>query len=480
MNDADQIETLKALGDVARERQRPRKGPRLARVRVSPGSYLAAASVLTFCSALLLRSERDLLALGMVAVAWLIIPILALTDRIEFDGQFLVRRGPIPFLLRHLSGRKKELSVTDFEKVDTQAVRTLRRSGRVRYRYRTQIVGKNIEFTFASGGQSYRGMVRKLFPLIHPDKLDLRTIELRDYLCEPKPLNTEVHSLKLASADVLEGATLDFKLGGRKQKPSIKTDEATNTEAGTIDGERALLLGQVGNKLRIAGRLNEAREAFRRALIVIPKDGRLIFQFARLLRSQASSLSDAKLLSRARAALRLSAMRAGREPELLALVGESFLEWGETMRAQNTFHKAIELEPQNFRAHIGLANLALRDGKLAHVIHQYRDAAGAASDKALSRHAVREADYYALLNDDDDYLVSELRRISLLQHSLKVRRLAARVTNASILVALLVPYVDEAVAGPCWYLATSALIAWISSLLAIKLLAKRRKPRLAT
>ncbi len=479
MNDSEQIETLKALTEVARERERPRKEPRLARVRVSPGSYLAAASVLTFCSALLLRSERDVLALGAVSVAWLIIPVLALTDRIEFDGQFLVRRGPIPFLIRHITGRKKELSVTDFEKVDTQAVRTLRRSGRVRYRYRTQVVGKNIEFTFASGGQSYRGMVRQLFPLIHSDKLDLRTIELRDYLCEPQPRNTEVHSLQLASAAVLEGASLDFKLGGRKKARASRNDETANQGA-SIDGERAMLLGQVANKLRIAGRLNEAREAFRRALLVIPKDGRLIFQFARLLRSQASSLSDAKLLSRARAALRLSAMRAGKEPELLALVGESFLEWGEIMRAQNSFHRAIELQPQNFRAHIGLANLALRDGKLAHVIHQYRDAAHAAADKALSRHAVREADYYALLNDDDDYLVSELRRINLLQHSLKVRRLSARVTNASILVALLVPYVDEAVAGPCWYLASSALIAWISSLLAIKLLAKRRKPRLAT
>ncbi len=479
MSDTDQIETLKALTEVAREREWPRKGLRLATVRVSPGSYLAAASVLTFCSALLLRSERDVLALGAVAVAWLIIPVLALTDRIEFDGQFLVRRGPIPFVLRHITGRKKELSVTDFEKVDTQAVRTLRRSGRVRYRYRTQIVGKNIDFTFASGGRNYRGMVRQLFPLIHQDKLDLRTIELRDYLCEPKPLNTEAHSLQLASADVLEGATLDFKLGGKKQKLASETDDSAKAAA-TIDGERAVLLGQVGNKLRIAGRLNEAREAFRRALIVVPKDGRLIFQFARLLRSQASSLSDAKLLSRARAALRLSAMRAEREPELLALVGESFLEWGETLRAQHSFHRAIELQPQNFRAHIGLANLALRDGKLAHVIHQYRDAAHAAADKALSRHAVREADYYALLNDDDDYLVSELRRINWLQHSLKVRRLAARVTNLSILVALLVPYVDEAVAGPCWYLASSSLIAWISSLAAIKLLAKRRTPRLAT
>src|SRR6185295_12305981 len=116
-----------------------------------------------------------------------------------------------------------------------------------------------------------------------------------------------------------------------------------------LDRDRALQLGLVGNKLRVAGRLNEAREAFRRALIVIPKDGRLIFQFARLLRSQASSLSDYKLLSRGRAALRLSARRAENEPELLALVGESFLEWGETMRAQSSFHRTIELHPENFR-----------------------------------------------------------------------------------------------------------------------------------
>src|SRR6476646_1088437 len=246
MNDADQIETLKALTEVARERERPRKELRLAKVRVSPGSYLAAASVLTFCSALLLRSDRDVLALTAVAIAWLIIPVLAFTDRIEFDGQFLVRRGPVPFLIRHITGRKKELSVTDFEKIDTQAVRTLRRSGRVRYRYRTQIVGRSIEFTLASGGQSYRRMVRQLFPLIHPDKLDLRTIELRDYLCEPKPLNTEVHSLQLASAAVLEGATLDFKLGGRKKKAVTKAEGITEPDA-TSDGERALLLGQVGN-----------------------------------------------------------------------------------------------------------------------------------------------------------------------------------------------------------------------------------------
>jgi hypothetical protein len=114
------------------------------------------------------------------------------------------------------------------------------------------------------------------------------------------------------------------------------------------------------------------------------------------------------------------------------------------------------------------------------VINQYRDATSATSDQALTRYAGREAEYYARLNDDEDYLTSELRRINWLQHALKVRRLAARITNASILVALVVPYFDLSVAGLCWSLATSSLIAWISSLFAIRFLTKRRTPRIAT
>jgi tetratricopeptide (TPR) repeat protein len=275
---------------------------------------------------------------------------------------------------------------------------------------------------------------------------------------------------------VLNDAAMEFKLGGKKrEEPSDGQSVARLT--GPADTERAALLGSLGNKLRIAGRFTEAREAFRRALTAVPTDARLIFDFARLLRSQASSLSDAKLLSRSRAALRLSARRAGDQPDLLALVGESFLEWGDTTRAQSSFQKAIELDPGNFRARMGLASLALREGKLAHVIHQYRDAARAGFEKALANYARREADYYARLNDDDEYLVSELRRINWLQHALRVRRLAARVTNVSILAALIAPYVDESLVGICWSLASSSLLAWILSLFGIQLLSKRRTPQ---
>ncbi len=449
MNEADQIESLNALAEVAGQRERPRKAARLASVRVSPGSYLAAASVLTFVSALLLRSGRDIFALAAIVVAWLVIPLLAWRDRIEFDGSTLSRRGFAPALLRMLGVRPKSLSIEQFEKVETQAVRTLKKGGKVRYRYRTQIVGRQVQFTFASGGQSYRNMVRQLFP---------------------------VNELKLASADVLESATQDFKLGGKKRSSTEGIREADSSS--TLEPERALMLGQLGNKLRIAGRLAEAREAFRRALTALPRDGRLLFEFSRLLRSQASSARDAKLLLRSRAALRLAAQRADAQPGLMTSIGEIFLEWGELNAARRNLQKAADLEPQNFKARVGLANLALRDGKLAHVINQYRDASMAASDKALIDYARREADYYAQLNDDDDYLNSELRRINWLQHSLRLRRLAARVTNASILVALVATYVDSSFAGVCWSLASSSLFAWILSLFGIRLLGRRSTPRL--
>ena len=204
MDESKEFDSLPALSEMREERERAQKRPTIASVRVSPGPYVAIASVITFVAALALRAEYDSIALILIASAWLIIPVLALTDRIAFDGVTLRRQGPIPSLLHLLFTYRKQLSIVDFETVETQAVRTLRRGGRVRYRYRTQITGKGKEFVIVSGGQYYRHFVRELFPLIHESKLDNRSRDLRDYLNDPSFLNRKTQLSQLAPSDILD------------------------------------------------------------------------------------------------------------------------------------------------------------------------------------------------------------------------------------------------------------------------------------
>ena len=468
---AKDFESLPALAEVSEQRERARKRATIARVRVSPGPYLTVAAILTFFAALLLRIHYDAFALALVAAAWLILPLLAFTDRIVFDGLSLRRQGPISSLLHLITGYRKQLWIDDFETVETHAVRTLRSGGRVRYRYRTQIAGKGKEFVIVSGGREYRKLVRELFPLIHENKLDNRSLDLRDYLHDPGFLNRKAQLSQLASSAILDVAESDFKLGGKAHHRR----ETDKTEPTGEDIERARLLRRLGNELRVSGRLREAGEAFRRALNVRPNGSWLIYDFARLLRSQASANADARLLSKARAALRLASIRARNDVVLLPLIGESFLECGDARQARQALQKVIEIDSGNFKARVGLADIALREGKLAHVIHHYHEAARDASEQALARYARSEGEYYMHLNNDDDYLATELRRISWLQSVTRIRRLALRVTNTSVLLALIAGLIDPVAGSFAWSLASSALFVWLVSLLGTRMLFSRTK-----
>lgn len=471
MDESKEFDSLPALSEMREERERAQKRPTIASVRVSPGPYVAIASVITFVAALALRAEYDSIALILIASAWLIIPVLALTDRIAFDGVTLRRQGPIPSLLHILFTYRKQLSIVDFETVETQAVRTLRRGGRVRYRYRTQITGKGKEFVIVSGGQYYRHFVRELFPLIHESKLDNRSRDLRDYLNDPSFLNRKTQLSQLAPSDILDITRTDFKLGRKLRRAETQETAATPEEL-----ERARLLRRLGNELRVSGRLREAGEAFRRALNVRPHGAWLIYDFARLLRSMASAQADARLLSRARAALRLARIRAKDDLVLLPLIGESFLECGDARHARRALEKVVELDSGNFKARVGLADIALREGKLAHVIHHYHEAARVSSEEALARYARSEGDYYMQLNNDDDYLAAELRRINWLQSITRIRQLALRVTNASVLLAIVGGLFDPVAGGVGWSLASSGLIIWLVTLVGTRMLFTRSKP----
>src|SRR5215471_16045824 len=356
---------------------------------MSPGGYLAFAAIMTFASLLALRVQRDLLALTIILGTWTIVPLLILSDRLSFDGRVLSRNGIAALIGRLLRGHGDAITVDDIERVEVTTLRTLRRGGKVRYRYRVEIAARGSALVFASGGRQFRRMVRTLLPQIADHKLDSRARELRDHLMDPKTLRAQTQVLGIASVSVLEATrTTKAWKSGRRDTGDLNPRE---------ERERGALLREAANGLRIMGSLSQAAEAFRRALLISPRDPWLIFEYARLLKSQASALGDAKLLSRACAALRLAVMRGPNDARLLERVGESFLEYVDPVRAARTFRRALELDEYAYRAHLGLAEVALGDGKLAHVIHHYNDAVRIAPDKASARQACREAEYYSQL-----------------------------------------------------------------------------------
>jgi hypothetical protein len=168
-------------------------------------------------------------------------------------------------------------------------------------------------------------------------------------------------------------------------------------------------------------------------------------------------------------------MRADKDLVLLPLIGESMLECGDSRQAREKLQKTVEIDSGNFKARLGLADIALREGKLAHVIHHYQEAVRVTSEPALARYAKRERDYYSLLNDDEEYLATELRRINWLQHVTRLRRLSSRVVNGGILLALGGGFVDPAFGSVGWSLASSAMIIWLVTLGGTRALYQRSK-----
>lgn len=439
--------------------------PPLITVRVSPGSYLAVAALLTFASLVCLRTHHDMAALIVICTTWTTIPVLVFSNRLSFDGRVLSRKGLVSLIARLFTDRPRSLLIEDIERVEVATLRTLRRGGSVRYRYRIEIAGKELFFVFASGGAAFRQMVQTLLARVPEHKLDARACELRDHLKDPGAIRTQATALGIASASLLQEAT------------DARGKRATGARAipASGDADRARLLRETANDLRVSGRLRQSAEAFRRAFAISDGDPWLVYECGRLLRSQASAFGDPRLLGRACAALRLAAMRGASDARLLERVGESFLEYGDPARAARIFRRALDLEAGSSRAQLGLAEVALSDGKLAHVIHHYNEAARIAPDQAVRRLARREADYYARLNEDERYLAAELRRMNWLDGASRVQQLAARVSFAALLVALIGSSMDQVVAGLAWAIASSSIIAWSGSLVTRKLLTARSR-----
>ena len=442
-------------------------------IRVSPNTYFVALFLATFFSGLLFYLEFDFAGVALFGLCWLFLPFLSFTDRLVFDGKRLERTGVLPKAWANLNNSRKRLKISDIEQVDTQALRTMKRGGKVRYRYRTAIRGKGTAFAFASGGEDYRTMIRAILPLLPDNVLDNRSLELRDYISEPAEIQTKAALSKIPPADVLENSFADIHQKNKRPQPAI------NEDSGQDENEKAKSLRQLANELRLSGSLLQALEAFRRAVLLKPKDAWLLFEFARCLQSFAGSERDQKLERKAVAMMRLAEMRAGNDGDLLARLGESYFQVGEWRRAGIVFEKAVEAVGESFRSVRGLAEIALREGKIAHVIHNFSTANRLAETPALRRWTKGEVEYFSRLNDDDDYMEMEVSRVNLVDSLERSKSTALRAAFIAFpLIAVGIVFEDSLVTNIGWAISTVALVIWTGMILTAKMLSPRIPPEL--
>lgn len=437
-------------------------------IRVSPGGYFTALFVASFFSSFLLYLEWNTAGFTLLAASILILPFLALTDRIRFDGRRVRRTGLLPRLVLRAFGSRDRLRLKDIEQVETQAQRAIKRAGSVQYRYRTSFRGKGVDFSFASGGEAYRKMIRAVLPKLPSEVLDNRSLEIRDYLDERRSVLKRARSSNIPSGDVLENALRDLRSKKNERSPVV------SDIVGPIESDKADGLRTLANELRISGSFLQAVEAFRRALVIKPKDPWLLYEFARCLHSFAGSERDDRLERRAEAMLRLAERRAGDDPDLLARLGESYFQIGDWRRAAQVFKRAVDRFGSNFRSVRGLAEIALREGKIAHVIHNFAAANRLTDSSALKRWTKGEIDYFSRLNEDDEYMELEVSRVNLLDSLERAKRTSLRVSIAGLPVILIgLLFTDDLIANIGWAISVIGVSVWLGMSIGRKMLEPR-------
>jgi tetratricopeptide (TPR) repeat protein len=405
-------------------------------ISIRPGFVpytLAAAVVMTVGSALL-KQGWPAAALATWALLFPIV-LFALFDRIEFDGQTIRHRGPLAFLLTHLFRSRRDLLVSDIEAITTETTRLSFATGDARISYHTRVSGASVEIVVRSHRSTYEPFIKALFRAAGPHKLDPRSFEIYEYF---------------ETGNALKGS------------PILKSD---------IAAMPAPALRRIGNSLKLAGKIAQASSYFRVAYEKEPRNPQLLYEMSRFFRTSAQS-EDARLLQRSDACLRLASRLAGDEAELIERIGEAFFERLDFKRASDCFRRALALDPARFRSNLGLAEIALRDGKLAHVAHFY-NAAASSTDRALARMADREARYYGRLMDDDDFLEAELRRIRISNQVRWAKRLAAMTFFSAWLIGGILGRLSMQVENFGWaIMATSGLI-WCAAMFTMRLVRRR-------
>lgn len=436
------------------------KSKRLS-VRVPLNNYVTAFMVGSFFAGLFVYLEFDRFAYATFVISWILVPLLAFSDRIVFDGKRLRRTGILPRIWAAFTGGRSRIRIRDIEQIDSSTLRIIKRGGIAQYRFRTAIRGRDVLFVITSGGAEHRNMLTAILSAVPDEVLDQRSIDLRDYLADPKEVAMKASFSRIPEADVLE-STLFSRPSSRLSSVRPADDDSVSEDLRTL-----------GNELRIAGRVHQSLEVFRRAFHRERANARLYFDLARCLFVMAGIRRDSKLHRRSVAALRLAERHSQNDGDLLARLGETYFQVGDFKRASTAFLNAIE-KGSGYLGSRGLAEIALREGKLAHVVHQFTSAHENAGSRAAKRFSQTEADYFSNLTSDNAYLDLEVHRVNLVNSLATAGRTSLTITLFGFVPLIFGLVTDDLLLADIgWAVSGIALIIWCVLRVVSRMLAAR-------
>ena len=244
----------------------------------------------------------------------------------------------------------------------------------------------------------------------------------------------------------------------RDPQPAAKSFRAASDDTAS-DVSR---LAKLGNELRVSGRLLQATEAFRRAVALRPTDARALLDMSKCLRALAHIRGDGDLDRRASAMMRLCERRAEQDVDLLLALGECYCLYGDWRRARIVFQRATDRFGGSVRSLVGLAEVALRDGKLAHAVMNFAEAYRMAGSAPLRRRVRSEMEYFSRLSDDDEYQQLEISRVNLLDSLTAIRSSATRITLFGCGVTAVGLILDlAAICDIGWVVSGIAIVVWL-------------------
>ena len=138
------------------------------------------------------------------------------------------------------------------------------------------------------------------------------------------------------------------------------------------------------------------------------------------------------------------------------------------------FHKSIETAGDNFRAVRGLAEIALLQGKIAHVIHHFSNAHRLTNTPALKRWTKSESEYFSKLSTDENYMEMEISRVKMLESLERSQKTCLMITLFGFPPIIFGVMLDEnLIANLGWAISCMALLIWVSMIVSRNLLAMR-------